>query len=51
MKMQVRQTVLNDKLDKEFAWISQEFSDFHTLADLDLDNVDKFVALHLGFSL
>ena len=51
MKTQIRQTVLDDKLGKEFAWISQEFSDFHTLADLELENVDKFVAFHLGLSL
>ena len=43
--------ILDDKLGKEFAWISQEFSDFHTLADLELENVDKFVAFHLGLSL
>lgn len=51
MKTQIRRTVLDDKLGKEFAWISQEFSDFHTLADLELENVDKFVAFNLGLSL
>ena len=51
MKTQIRQTVLDDKLGKEFAWISQEFSDFHTLADLELENVHNYVEFQVGLAL
>lgn len=37
------------KLDREIAWINREFRDFHTLSDLELYNVEKYAALHLGW--
>ncbi len=37
------------KLDREFAWISREFKDFHTLSDIELYNAEKYAALHLGY--
>lgn len=36
------------KLDREFAWISREFRDFHTLSDIEIYNAEKYAALHLG---
>ena len=37
------------KLDREFAWISREFKDFHTLSDIEINNVERYAALHLGY--
>lgn len=36
------------RLLKEFSWIAREFRNFHTTADLELDNVERYVELHLG---
>lgn len=43
------QITKKQKLDREFAWISREFKDFHTLSDIELYNAEKYAALHLGY--
>lgn len=43
------QRIKKQRLDKELSWINREFKDFHTLNDLELDNVERYVTLHLGF--
>lgn len=42
------QAIKKNKLDREFSWIKREFRDFHTLEDIELYNVEKYAALHLG---
>ena len=44
----VRQVQLRKKrsLEREFSWIKREFKDFHTLNDLDLYNVDRYIRLY-----
>ena len=44
------QLIKKQRLDRDFSWISREFDDYHTLSDLELDNVERYVALHLGYS-
>ncbi len=44
------QFIKNQRLNREFSWIAKEFDNFHTLADLDLDNVDRYIRLHLKHS-
>ena len=43
------QLIKKQRLDREFAWISREFRDFHTLSDLELYNTERYAALHLGY--
>ena len=43
------QLIKKQRLDREFAWISREFRDFHTLSDLDLYNTERYAALCLGY--
>ena len=43
------QLIKKQRLDREFAWISREFKDFHTLSDLDLYNTERYAVLHLGY--
>lgn len=45
------QQIKKQRLTREFSWITREFKDFHTLEDLELDNVDHFIRLHLGYNL
>ena len=43
------QLIKKQRLDREFAWISREFKDFHTLADVDIYNTERYAALQLGY--
>lgn len=43
------QTLKKRRLEREFSWINQEFSNFHTLTDIELDNAPYLSALELGF--
>lgn len=43
------QLIKKQRLDREFAWISREFRDFHTLSDLELYNTERYAVLHLGY--
>ncbi len=43
------QLLKKQRLDREFAWISREFKDFETLDDVEIYNVERYAALHLGF--
>ena len=47
----VSQQIKRQRLTREFSWITREFRDFHALEDLELDNVDRFIRLHLGYNL
>lgn len=44
------QLLKKQRLDREFAWISREFKYVHTADDVELDNVDLYAALFLGFA-
>lgn len=44
------QLAKKQRLDREFAWIAKEFKDFRTLEDLELDNVERYAKLHLGYT-
>lgn len=44
------QLIKKQRLDREFAWISREFKDFHTLSDVEIYNAERYAALHLGYS-
>ena len=55
MKVMMKETlatqlIKKQRLDREFSWISRKFDDYHTLSDLELDNVERYVALHLGYT-
>lgn len=43
------QLIKKQRLDREFAWISREFKDFHTLSDVEIYNAESYAALHLGY--
>jgi len=43
------QTLKKLRLEREFSWINQEFSNFHTLADIEFDNAPYISALEIGF--
>lgn len=43
------QVVKKQKLEREFRWISREFKHFNTLNDIDVYNVERYAALHLGY--
>ena len=44
------QLIKKQRLDREFSWVSREFDNYLTLSDLELDNVERYVALHLGYT-
>ena len=43
------QLIKKQRLDREFAWISREFKDFHTLSDVEIYNTELYAALYLGY--
>ena len=44
------QLIKKQRLDREFSWVSREFDNYLTLSDLELDNVERYAALHLGYT-
>lgn len=44
------QTLKKQRLDREFSWISREFENFLTLADLDVENAPYKQAVELGLA-
>lgn len=42
------QIIKKQRVEKEFSWISAEFENLRTLADLELDNAPYQEALKLG---
>lgn len=43
------QVLKKKRLEREISWINREFRDFSTLSDLELDNAERYAALHLGY--
>lgn len=43
-----RKVQINKKrlIEREISWVKHEFKDFHTLNDIDLYNVDRYIRLH-----
>ena len=41
------QTIKERRLEREFAWIKKEFQNIHTIADIELDNIERYTRLHL----
>ena len=33
-------------LEREFNWIKHEFKDFHTINDIELYNIDRYIRLY-----
>lgn len=38
------------RLEREIAWVRQEFKDFKTLSDVEMYNTERYATLHLGLS-
>lgn len=44
------QTLKKQRLDREFSWITREFENFLTLADLDVESAPYKQAVELGLA-
>lgn len=38
------------RLEREIAWVKNEFKDFKTLSDVEIYNTERYASLHLGVS-
>ena len=44
------QVIKKRRLEREIAWVKQEFKDFTTLSDVEIYNTERYASLHLGVS-